>query len=52
MTDDATPGSVAMERVTAFIANAEWSSLPQGVKEKARLCLFDDLASWRVFPLP
>jgi len=45
MTDDATPGSAAMERVTAFIAHAEWPSFPEAVREKAYLCLLDDLGA-------
>jgi 2-methylcitrate dehydratase PrpD len=45
MTEDATPGAAAMELVTAFIAGAEWSSFPEAVKEKAYLCLVDDLGA-------
>jgi 2-methylcitrate dehydratase PrpD len=45
MTEAATPGAAAMDLMTAFIADAEWSSLPQAVKEKASLCLIDDLGA-------
>lgn len=45
MTDDATPGAAAMDLMTAFIADAEWSSLPEAVQEKAYLCLIDDLGA-------
>jgi 2-methylcitrate dehydratase PrpD len=45
VTGGATPGAAAMQRVTAFIADAEWSSLPAEVQEKAHLCLIDDLGA-------
>lgn len=45
MTEDASPGAVAMELMTAFIADVTWPSLPEEVQEKACLCLLDDLGA-------
>jgi 2-methylcitrate dehydratase PrpD len=45
VTETVSPGVAAMQQVTAFIADAKWAEFPTAVREKAQLCLIDDLGS-------